>query len=83
MPQWTRSGGVSLPKVGLRREPVGLALWGHMFCAASLLHGKSDNGKGHGEVRSERTDTSSFRSAPTAYEGFQVEALSPIRLWIA
>ena len=69
--------------VGSRREPVGLALWGHTFCAASLLRGKSDNSKGHGEIRPERTDTSSCRSAPTEHGGFLAEAVGVVGPLIA
>ena len=60
-----------LSTVGLRHEPVGLALSEHTFCAAFLPHGRSDNGKGHVEGRHPCTDTSSYRSAPTEHEGFR------------
>ena len=64
-----------LSTVGSRQELGGLALWGHIFCAAFRLRGRIGSSKGHGEDRRERTDTSPCRSAPTEHGGFQVGAV--------
>ncbi len=83
MPQWPRPEGVTLSTVGLRREPLAPALWGHTFYVVSLLHGRSDNSKGHVKARRGRTDTSSSRSVPTEYGGFRVEVVRVVGTYIA
>ena len=72
-----------LSTVGWHRKPVGPAFWGHTFCVASPLHGRSGNSKGHGDGRRERTDTSSCRSAPTEDEGFRAEVVRVVGKSIA